>query len=428
MPINPSYKIPTPNLEGKTLDQIFSTPIRGIQKNTLLSGGALNMETEAGHLNMPILDIADKLYGLHREIKASGVSGSEIMEVGPGKTYASIQSAWNALMGKVIDRNVKIKVADGTYEVKNIWLGDQPYASRISIEGNIQNPQNCVIRFKDKRSPGWVIHNCQGLNISGFRLEGVFTSSQWVDQGFYIGGQSLVSCKENSIQIDGTFVGVLVTQMSNFSCTGIHIRNFGVSGVRISDHSAAHIHASDIKGQGRDWSYIIPKNINPAQPSATQTGLLLQDGGSAWAEKNHIRDVREGVASLSQSYAWCDNSIIEDVVVGLHAAYSGKINCFGEDTKINRAKYAAVNAYFNGAVYCPNIHVHTAQFGYFSNNNGYIFADHSHAHDCEWAYRAEHSSAMRAYDTGTRGSGNKIAYSPPTSGVAGNVNSAISWS
>jgi hypothetical protein len=103
-----------------------------------------------------------------------------MINVGPNRTYTSIQSAVNSLEGKAIRGTVKIKVDDGTYNMGASLLIDGFYASsnmsKVIIEGNVGNPQNCVLQFtKDTNN---LVHGvmCQKfsgqLQFSGFRLVG----------------------------------------------------------------------------------------------------------------------------------------------------------------------------------------------------------------------------------------------------------------
>ena len=99
-------------------------------------------------------------YGITDAMKTDdwGVNGYKELKVGPGREFADIASAWNSLNGKILPTDVLIKVDDGQYTATGIALGNQPFANRIRIRGNVSNPAACQIRFvagADKTATAW---------------------------------------------------------------------------------------------------------------------------------------------------------------------------------------------------------------------------------------------------------------------------------
>ena len=381
-------------------------------------------------------------YGITDAMKTDdwGINGYKELQVGPGREFTDIASAWNSLNGKTLKTDVLIKVDDGQYTSTGIGLGNQPFASRIRIRGNIANPSACQIRFvagADKNSHGVVFTNVRGVEFSGFHLIGEATESNWTHRCLHIGEGSWVWGAEASLVLEGAGNGLQVEQGSRFSCSKLQIRKIKDWAVVIGGGSQSELHYVSISAEGKDYPTKVPVRIDANDRNANPHGILCQDTSRVWVTEGRVTGVRVGFYSVRNSYLWCDGSVVEQAAIGYVAYANGVLWNHGSvpsgalpQGRRGKAYNCEVGfqANWSGVVYAPMAIAEGCNNGFRSLNNATLLANGGWAKNCQVGFDAHSSGYLEAYDTKAASTGCPTVYSPATSGVAGNANSVLSFS
>lgn len=180
-------------------------------------------------------------------LNASIVSNERNLIVDPSKsdgitTFDTIQEAWDVASKMIILGNITIQVADGTYTKTNgypVMNFTNIYdAGKISIIGNINNPENCIIRFSNTQQG---LHfTGKGLYINGFTFQ-----QQETEKGTSIGinidaGASIVFGK--SVILENCNTGLNVSELSFVDADYLQANNCNI-GFKI-DSSTANLNYS----------------------------------------------------------------------------------------------------------------------------------------------------------------------------------------
>lgn len=139
--------------------------------------------------------------------------------------FATIQEAYEHVSKMVRLANVTIQVVDGIYNKSNdnaVLNFTSIYdCSKISIIGNINNPERCIIKLNNGQTG--LYYTGKGLAIDGFKFE-----LQEADKGDSIGirigaGANIVF--GHSIVVDGCKVGLDVSENSYVSAENMQVTN-----------------------------------------------------------------------------------------------------------------------------------------------------------------------------------------------------------
>ncbi|MGR2681045.1 hypothetical protein [Chromobacterium haemolyticum] len=381
-------------------------------------------------------------YGISDAMKTDdwGMNGYKELQVGPGREFADIASAWNSLNGKILKTDVLIKVDDGQYTSTGIGLGNQPFASRIRIRGNIANPSACQIRFvagADKNSHGVVFTNVRGVEFSGFHLIGEATESNWTHRCLHIGEGSWVWGAEASLVLEGAGNGLQVEQNSRFSNSKLRVNKVKEWGVVVGGGSHCELHYVSIVGEGKNSLTKVPVRLDANDRSAYPHGMLCADTSRAWATEGRVTGVRFGFATARNAYLWCDGSVVEQSGVGFEAHSGAVIWNHGSGVvpalpQGRRGKALACDTGFQavwaGVIYAPMAIAENCNNGFRALCGTTMVINGGWAKNCQVGFETYSTSYLEAYDTKAASTGCPTVYSPATSGVAGNANSVLSFS
>lgn len=368
-------------------------------------------------------------------IKNWGIDGYTTLEVGAGKPFGSIQAAWDSLVGKTLNADVLIKVADGVHTTQGITFYSQPFANRIRIEGNIANPAACQIKFTpdaNGASHGVVFDNVRRIAFSGFKLIGETTDQNWTHRSLLIQQGSLVWSVPGSVQIEGGGMGLIVENGSQYECKDLHVSNVRQWGVFIGSGARAHLPSLRLAGPGKDVQTTLPARIfGPASP-AVPHGLAVVDTAQCWAFEAHITGCRHGAHAVQNGYLWCDLVKIEHCGNGCYAAAGGV--CLSHWSPVapgrpveKRSRIVdAVNGFFvdvGGKIMAPGAIVEQCETGFLAANQSLLYADGSIARNCGTGYASYGQSTVLAY--GATPSECTTNFTPPNSDVPGNGNAIV---
>ncbi|WP_152681637.1 hypothetical protein [Chromobacterium subtsugae] len=358
-------------------------------------------------------------YGIADAMKASdwGVQGYTTLQVGPGKAFASIQDAWDSLIGKVLQADVLIQVADGQYATSGITLTHQPFASRIRIQGNVANPSACKIILvpdANKLSHGVIFSRVQGINFSGFHIVGEANANHWSYRCLRVEEGSVVYSTPNSIVLEGASNGLETDQNARAGFDQIRISNCKGWAAIISGGSFVSLQKCVITGLGKNLQTTPPAFVDPDMVPITSHGLGCQDGSKVWTADSRISNVNKGCFSVRNAYIWCDGTTVDQADVGFHAQFGGICWSCGATPRASlpqgrRSK--ASNAHIGylaewGGIICADMATaENCDYGFFSNATATMQANNGWARNCTIAgYHADGLSLLHAYQTDTTGS------------------------
>ncbi|WP_199406733.1 hypothetical protein [Chromobacterium sp. ATCC 53434] len=267
-------------------------------------------------------------YGIADAMKTSdwGIQGYTTLQVGPGQPFANIQDAWNSLIGKVLQADVLIQVADGQYTTSGIALTHQPFASRIRIQGNVANPSACkIILIPDskKLSYGVVFSRVHGVSFSGFHIVGEANANHWSYRCLRVDEGSVVYSTIGSIVLEGASNGLEVDQNARANFDQIRISNCKGWAAIISGGAYVSLQKCVLTGLGKIVQTTPPAFVDPDMGPITSYGLGCQDGGKVWAVDSRISNVNKGCFSVRNAYIGCDGTVVDQADVGFHAQYGG---------------------------------------------------------------------------------------------------------
>lgn len=351
--------------------------------------------------------------------------------------YPTIQAAWDFLKGKVLLADVLISVADGQYNQSILNINDQPYSSRIRIEGNISSPSSCVLNFvADKGvSHGVVFQHVSGVSFSGFRIKGAIDSSNFTHWGLHVDGQSLVYCDEGSIVVDGVFVGVGVFGGSVLFANGMAFHNCGQAAVDVGGSgSVAHVNDSEASGNGSGYIGKMPVHVDQYQTEYKQVGVNCHDSATCYVRRSSMRYFDHGYLVSASAYIYANISDAVDCAVGFKSLFNSTLFCDQEfvDSVLVVARAIGCEIGFiadhTGVINAYGALAQNSSIaGFLAVHFGSISAIDSKANNCATGYRAEVSANILAYNTNANNT-SSVPYSPPASDVDGNAGSLIRWS
>lgn len=367
-----------------------------------------------------------------------GVNGHKTLEVGVDKPFKNIYDAFYSLNGKMLKKDVLIKVDDGIYEHTGIHLEHQPYASRIRIEGNTQNPSACVIKWvpdTSKRSHGLVIRGLQGLRLSGFKFEGETSEDNWTYRSLRLDENSRVSCNKNSIIIQGGDAGIQIAN-SKFLADGVDISKVASWCILAGSGSKVWVRETKIIGFGKEPQNPMPLHISVTGAKRTSQGIGCVDGSQMWAGGSEVSDIYTGMYAARNAYLWCDVSTVKNAVNGFLASTGA--TCWPhwwsqtEERVEQRAKAVnctyGFNAEHKSLMWCPGAIADTCTIGFRSYASSKLLANSGWAVNCNQGFVASSMSTIEASSTKSQSVNNTEVYSPEANATQGNIYSIISYS
>lgn len=354
-----------------------------------------------------------------------GVDGYTVLEVGAGKPYATIADAWYALAGKAIKSDILIKVADGDYASNQIWLSHQPFGSRIRIEGNLKNPENCILRMKpdaNRYSNGVVLERQSLAGFSGFTIVGTQNAEHWTHRGLLLARHSDLYCTPGTLRFEQC--GVEVATSSFLEAKEMRIND--CRGYSIYAHMAgtARVDKTIITGPSSSAQYPMPDGS-----ANIPYGILATRGASLTADDSRISNVRTGVQASVNGHAQCHGMLVDNVDTGLAAHAGGVIWSRSESGATSYLKVAnarlGYSAWGGSSLFAMGSAVENAQQGYQADDNSLVYAYQSRCINVStMGYTAINGSLIAANDTSTRLVNTPNRYNLPANTV-GAVNSVI---
>jgi hypothetical protein len=382
---------------------------------------------------------------------AWGSAGLTTINVGPARTFTTIQAAWDSLAGTYLTGDMLIKVDDGTYSGPGIVLKSHPQAHRIRIEGNVADPTLCVIDCTpsgDTTSLGFDFVGVRGTQLAGFKVLGKTSSSapvNWTTACIRARQGSAIFCDENSIILSGGINGLVIEESSVFACSSLRCDSQYAYGIVADSNSVLHAFGYLETGLGK-----LTANNAPAIYSGNVNWIMQPVGALAAAG---------GVIFL-------DSTQITGCHTGLFTDRGGRIVCNALPTidACNRGVYAGPQSHIwmaSSTLYDSTQRrplVTNCDRGFLAEGGGYIDAHGARAEGCgrgfmatlngiilvggdggnpnsiyngwaknctEYGYYAEYGGQILAWGTVSNSSGNAVAYNPAVSGTLSNANGVI---
>ncbi|MCP1291654.1 hypothetical protein NK214_15785 [Chromobacterium sp. S0633] len=361
-----------------------------------------------------------------------GTTASQILEVGPGKPFKTIYEAWTSLSGKVLRHDVKIKVSDGVHTSTSIHLRGQPYAHRIRIEGNIKNPEACVLKFvpdNAKLSHGVIFNGVRGVNFSGFKIVGENDADKnFTWRGVNLQRGAYVVSDPNSIQIEGVHNGVELIYGSLYFCPGLKVTDFGGHGILVHDFSRATVDDVKLKGRGKQFVSVRPDGVK-----VITIGIKADYQSFVTAHRAVISQCSDtGCLAGKNSVVFAYGVQIRDCAnYGIYSSSGSKVEVHpndGEPSAIKDCK-VGIGARYQGAVFGSDLAIQNVEKGFYVDLAGLASVVGSSASHCSViAYEATNGGFINATGSSAKSIENKVKYSPVSSGVAGNANATIVFS
>ncbi|MCD5326915.1 hypothetical protein ACFFU8_03855 [Chromobacterium piscinae] len=376
--------------------------------------------------------VSGKMDQINNTLAQWAVLAPITLGVGAGQQFASIQDAWNSLLGKVLKAPVTIQVADGVYPMTQLILENQPYAHLITIQGNVANPANCILKFipdSDRKSHGVFLKNVRRLNFSGFKMIGENTNSNWTWRCMYFSNAE-VYVNDNSLIFSGAQYGIEMHDSSVLQAKGVQLSQQAGAAVFVGDGSLARLEKLNIVGPGKDSR--IPTAVSGQLYDVFPDGISCVDTAKAWCADATISNVRLAMAVERNAYLWAPRVTIDKVASGALANAGG---CLWTDdggtkvpSKVTNANYG-YQALSNGMIIAPMAIAENCINGFAAELRGYIYAENGYAKSCtSTGYYAGRSGYIDAVGTAKNSVGNATQYNPASSGVAGNSNASIDFS
>ena len=370
-----------------------------------------------------------------------GIDGAvQTLEVGTGKAFATIQAAYESLIGKSIKTSVLIKVADGTYNTAGIFLQNHPDADKIRIEGNTAAPGNCVINFvpdAGKCSHGLIVRKARGLQLAGFRLVGTANAVNWTHRCLRLDQGAQVAVDAGTLLIEGGFHGVELEDMSLLWADRLSIKGCADWHLCAGSGSTASISGVKVDGNNKDAIVQVPGYVNPDLPKCSPSGILSNDGSRIWAGESDVRRVYHAFWAQNAGYLWCDCSVVDDVYYGMIGKTSGIVWSHWWDvtparpvakrTVVTNARTIAFLADQGGRIYAPGARAEACSNGFYAAASGFIQASSSWTVNCSRAYYGESMGLIEAWDTRGKTSGCPTVYSPAAHATLGNDNGMVRY-
>ena len=391
-----------------------------------LESQVLDLTNEVrGFTNTVMQQIPDIRAQQNSFINNWGIDGYTVLSVGAGKQFASIQAAYDSLLGKTLKQDVMIKVDDGTYNLSVLNLYAHPYSHRINIEGNSTNPANCVLNFIPTAglSHGVLFDNVRNIGFSGFKLVGqTNVGTNFTYRAMRLGGNSIVYVKDQSLMIDGVYNGIEVAQCSILYARKTRITNFGGYGVVLDGASRAGMEDSVVSGRG---ATAVTTNTSGAQTKGM--GFYAVDNSCLWLGSATVIDnVSKGIFANNNSYVYGSNTAISNVGLGVYAEMGAALILSA--AKIVTAAEKGVFATLRAVLYLDGIKIESAPIGVESSLGATVNANSGYAKNCTTGYIAGSFGQIDAYNTSANSTGTTTKYSPATSDALGNGNGMVRFS
>lgn len=354
-----------------------------------------------------------------------GVDGYTVLEVGAGKPYATIADAWYALAGKAIKSDILIKVADGDYASNIIWLSHQPFGSRIRIEGNLNNPQNCILRMTpdaNRYSHGVVLERQCLAGFSGFTIVGTQNAEHWTHRGLQLARNSDLYCTPGTLRFEQC--GVEVVNDSFLEAHEMRINDCRGNSIFVNMAGTARVEKTIITGPSSSAQYPMPDGS-----AFIPYGIVSARGSSLLADRSRISNVRTGLRAELNGYAQCHEMLVDNVDTGLSAHVGGVIWSRSEPDaasylKVTNARMG-YKAWGGSSLFAMGSAVENAQHAYFAEENCFLYAYQSRCINVStMGYTAINGSQINAGDTAGRFVNTPNRYNLPANTV-GALNSII---
>ncbi|WP_156187745.1 right-handed parallel beta-helix repeat-containing protein [Chromobacterium sp. LK11] len=361
-----------------------------------------------------------------------GTTTSQILEVGPGKPFKTISEAWASLNGKVLRHDVKIKVSDGVHASSSIHFSGQPYAHRIRIEGNIKNPEACVLKFvpdSAKLSHGVIFNGVRGVNFSGFKIIGESDADKnFTWRGIALQRGAYVHSDTDSIRIEGSHNGVELIYGSLYSCPGLKVTGFSGNGVLVHDFSRTIIDGVTLIGKGKQFL-----SIRPDGAKVISIGIKVDYQSCVTANRASISQCSDtGCLARNNSIVFAYGAQVSDCAnYGIYSSSGSKVQIHpnsGVTSNIKDCK-VGIGARYQGAVFGGNLSIKNVEKGIYADMAGLAHVESCSASYCSVvAYEAIKGGFIDATGSSAKSIENKVKYSPASSGAAGNANATIVFS
>ena len=325
-------------------------------------------------------------------------------EVGVDKKYKTIQSVIDLLRDKILLAPVLIKVADGIYDCNAINIVRLPYAHMVKIEGNVKNPELCVIRWipdNEGNSNGVSIVGSKGLNISGFKFVGKTDDGNFTYRSIFLGDGSSLYSDSNSLIFEGGRFGIELYNYSLLLADKIRAENVA--------KAVVSVHVSAIYATNMNVKNTVPYTTNaPARLGGyamTTCGIWLIDKSHGYFGGSSFDNLHTGFISERGSHIDCSN-------ISLSNCYTGGVVLFGsvaesfDGLKIINCKHGCV-ADHNSTVKLDNaLFENCSTLATRSDHGSCMYITNSAAKVCGIGYQSINGSLL--YAKNTNNSGNTV--------------------
>ena len=247
--------------------------------------------------------------------------------MGPGREFADIASAWNSLNGKILPTDVLIKVDDGQYTATGIALGNQPFANRIRIRGNVSTrpPARSVSWPAPIKQPRRGIHPCSRRRVLRLPPDRRSHRKQ-LDPPLPVSWRRLPGMERGELlDTGGRFCRVVSGPWLAFQLQ--QAQNQQGQGMGGGGQQRLPLRAELFERGGRwqEYQIKVPLRLDANERIAKPAGVLSQDTSRVWAAEGRVSGAQYGFLSTRNAYIWCDGSVVEQSVIGYEASAGGVI-------------------------------------------------------------------------------------------------------
>lgn len=323
-------------------------------------------------------------------------------EVGVDKQYKTIQSVIDLLRDKVLAAPVLIKVADGIYDCNAINIDRFPYAHKVKIEGNVKNPDLCVIKWipdNAANSHGIGINGSKGINISGFKFVGQTDDSNFTRRSIFLGDGSSLYSDSNSLVFEGGQFGIELYDNSLLFADKIRAVNVAQSVVVGARMSAVHATNTTVKN-----NVTYTKNA-PARLGGFQMktrGFWLFDNSHAFIAGSSFDNLHDGFTFERGSHGEFSNISLSNCYIGGLLIFGGVAESFAGAKFVNcqhgciadhNSMVSITEALFEN---CPTLATR-------SDHGSSMYVANSAAKNCGVGYQSINGSLLHAKNTSNSG-------------------------
>jgi hypothetical protein len=337
-----------------------------------------------------------------------------VINVGPTRTFTTIGAAVASLAGKYPLGTVTIQLDDGTYNETTLTFSDPNYSGKLIIQGDLNNPQNCIINFTDQSSNGFNATN--GFNLilnGGYTINGMFNVSTGqytfalINAGEY---SSIRIHNSNTITLNNSVIGIFSN--GYVGCSGVLTINNVFRGINCD-------------GGGKFISSGVNINATSVQ-QVTITNAQMAATFYVYSTTYPVIAYGIGVETGQHGEISIPNSIINGFYNGFDSG--GSSNIYAIQSTFSNISNAAVNSQQSSNIIVQNSSYTNCNTIARANSNGVIYMDNPSAiTGCTNLALAYSGSIISANGTsGFSVSGTK--YNQASSNVAGSDGSIIIWS